>query len=238
MSWLLPTRRGVLLPLLLLSSLALTGCLSNSATATFPVGSEVHLSSAELGLPMDLRDTSSGSAKVASIPCQPMNVCPTTPVAMACVAGVCDPEPMTITAQVGGVIDFEALISGLDTLFANVRSIKVLSLDYMVVSNTFTLGVEPVEVFWAPAGAVEVDPAMGARLLGTMPALAAMATGSGAVTIDAAGSGALSSHVVGTDPRIKLFVRTGLDLDPGGVFPEGDLGLQVRMTVRVEGTLL
>ena len=79
---------------------------------------------------------------------------------------------------------------------------------------------------------------MGARLLGTMPALAAMASGAGAVSIDSAGSSALSAHVVGTDPRIKLFVRTGVDLVPGDPFPEGDIDLSVRMTVRVEGTIL
>ncbi|NOY89642.1 MAG: hypothetical protein GXP55_00435 [Deltaproteobacteria bacterium] len=233
MHWLFHARRGALLVALL----ALSGCVDNTATATFPIGSEVRLSSTDLGLPADLRDTSSGSATVASIPCLPTNECPSAPVAMACVAGVCDPEPMTVTAQVGGVIDFEELVSGLDMLFADVRSIQLISLEYVINSNTSTVGVEPIEVFWAPAGAVGVDPAMGARLLGNLPAVAAMAAGQGSATIDPSGSRALSAQIV-SDPRIKLFVRTGIDLDPGGVFPEGDIDLMVRMTVRVEGTIL
>ncbi len=233
MHWLVHARRGALLVTLL----ALSGCVDNSATATFPIGSEVRLSSTDLGLPTDLRDTSSGSATVASIPCLPTNECPSSPVAMACVAGLCDPEPMTVTAQVGGVIDFEELVSGLDMLFADVRSIQLISLEYVINSNTSTVGVEPIEVFWAPAGAVDIDPAMGARLLGNLPAVAAMTTGQGSATIDPNGSRALSAQIV-SDPRIKLFVRTGIDLDPGGVFPEGDIDLMVRMTVRVEGTIL
>lgn len=221
-----------------LLSVAVTGCVDNTATATFPVGSEVRLSSADLGLPAELRDSSGGGAKVASVPCLPDGTCGALPIAAACVSGVCDPEPITLTAQVGNVIDFDALVAGLDTLFAEVRSIELLSLEYEIRSNTSTMGVEPVEVFWAPAGAVDVDPSMGARRLGVVPALSAMETGTGAVSIDADGSRALSAHVVGTDPRIKLFVRTGVDLDPGATYPEGEINLAVRITLRVTGTIL
>jgi len=79
---------------------------------------------------------------------------------------------------------------------------------------------------------------MGARRLGVLPPRAARATGTGSLDVDAGGSRALSAHVVGTDRRIKLFARTGVDLDPGSAFPEGDIDLAVRMTVRVTGTLL
>lgn len=234
MDWLKCARRGAYL----FALLGLTGCLDNTATATFPIGSEARLSSSDLGLPAEFRDSSSGSPAVASVPCAPDGTCSSLPIDATCVSMVCDPEPITVVAQVGNIVDFDALVAGLDTLFADVRSIELLSLDYEIRTNTFNIGVEPVEVFWAPAGAVSVDPALGARRLGVLPAQAAMATGSGSLDIDAAGSRALSAHVAGTDPRIKLFVRTGVDLDPGSPFPEGDIDLAVRMTVRVRGTIL
>lgn len=218
---------------LLLSSLS--SCLDDSASATFPVGQEFVLNTASIGIPDTLRDGST----VASIPCGPMGMCPSTAeVPVTCEGSICDPAPLTFSVQVGDVIDFEAISTELGELFSDIDSIEILDVEYNIMLNTLTVPVGQLDIFWGPSGAVDVDPAMGTILLGTVPPLAVGEMGMGAVSLDAAGNDALSVHLTSAQPRIKLFVRTSLDLVPGMPFPEGDIQVQVRLTVRVAGSIL
>lgn len=213
----------------------LSSCLDDSASATFPVGQEFELSTASIGIPDTLRDGST----VATIPCGPMGMCPSTAeVPVSCEGAICDPAPLVFTVQVGDVIDFEAISTELGELFSDIDSIEILDIEYNILLNTLTVPVGQLDLFWGPPGAVDVDPAMGTILLGTVPALGAGETGTGSVALAAAGNDALSVHLVSAQPRIKLFVRTSLDLVPGMAFPEGSIQVQVRLTVRVAGSIL
>jgi len=227
----LPAGLASTLLLLLLAS----GC-DDSASVTFPVADEFQIAAADFSLPTALRADTPAGPVVASIPC---GVCPSTStVEVVCVAGVCDPAEQTIAIQVGDVIDFDMLVAGLDEFFLEVRSIEILDVEYNIPSNTMTIPIQEVEVFWAPPGAAAPEPAMGARLLGVVPALAAMETGTGSVALDDAGNAALSEYVHSTGSQIKLFARTATDLAPGGAFPEGSMQVQVKLIVRVVGEVI
>jgi hypothetical protein len=63
-------------------------------------------------------------------------------------------------------------------------------------------------------------------------------TGEGDITLDAAGSAAFTQHFESVGHRFRFFARTDLDLEPGGAFPDGELEVAVRMSVRISGSLL
>ncbi len=207
-----------------------------TATATFPVGVEVELSADELGLPAELR---AADGTVAALPCGPMGSCPSSAEApVVCAADVCDPSPQEIAVPVGDVVDIDAIASDVEALFAEIDRVEILAVDYQIDRNSLSFPIEPIEIFWGPASVEVLDEAMGVRLLGTVPTIAAGARGEGAVALDAAGSAALSDHFETTDHRFRVFARTRVDLEPGQPWPEGSLAVSVRMRVRVRGSLL
>jgi hypothetical protein len=217
---------------LLLLSLSL-GC-KGGATASFPIGVEVSVSADELALPDTLRD----GDVIASVPCGPMGMCPGTAEApVTCEADLCDPAPRTISLLVGEV-DVDELAGDVGEIFDSIDTIDIDDVTYRIERNSLTVATTELEIFWGPATAVALDESMGVRRLGTMPALAAGATGEGAVVLDAAGSAAFSRYFEDVSHRFRFFVRTTVDLEPGQPWPAGELEAAVRMAITLEGSLL
>ena len=220
---------------LLCAALGLASC-GQTATATFSVGAEVAISADELGLPTELMAM---DGTVAALPCGPMGTCPSSAEAqVSCEADVCDPTPQEVSVPAGDVIDIDMIASDVESLFAEIDSIEILEVDYQIDANTLTFPTEPIEVFWGPPDVDTIDEAMGVRLLGTVPVVAAGETGAGSVALDVAGSTALSAYFETVAHRFRVFARTQVDLEPGQRWPAGSLSVAVRMRVRVSGSLL
>ena len=224
-----------LVPLAL--SCLLVGSCDGTISVTFATGpQEFEVSTMAFTLPAELRDGST----IASLPCGPMGMCPpSADVTLECVADVCDPAPRTVSAPVGSVID-------VDVLLAETREVGLRVVDsyvfervtYDIQLNTMTVPIDEVTVYWGPEAATSIDPALGVRRFGTVPAIGAGQTGSGEVVIDGPGAAELSDCLVSRSPRIRFFAQTTVDLDPGDPFPEGSVRVSVNATVRAVGRLL
>ena len=213
------------------------GC-DGTISVTFSTGpQEFEVSTMSLALPMELRDGTSGN--IASVPCGPMGMCPPSDeVTLDCNADVCDPAPKTISAP-GSIIDIDALLAETSEIGLNVvDSYSVERVAYEIQLNTLTVPINDIEVYWGPAAATSIDPALGVRPFGRIPAIPAGATPSGNMIIDGAGVMALSDYLVAGNGRIRLFAQTIVDLDPGDPFPEGSVRMSVNATVRAVGSLL
>jgi len=217
-------------------ALALASC-DGTISVTFSTGpQEFEVSTAALPLPTELRDGS----QIASLPCGPSGMCPpSAEVTLECAAGVCDPAPRTVSAPVGSVIDVDALLAETrDVGLSAVDSYVFESVTYDIQLNTLTVPIDEIEVYWGPEAATSIDPALGVRRFGTVPAIAAGATGGGQVVIDGAGAMELSDYLVSRGSRIRFFAQTRVDLNPGDPFPEGSVRVAVNATIRAVGTLL
>lgn len=204
-----------------------------SGRQTFDVSAD------SLGLTAALRDDSSGEARIASVACGPMGMCPTSgSIAITCQGGACDPEPYTIAIPVGGVLDFEVLASEARSLVRQVEAIEIQNARYTIDENTLSVDLPEIEIFWGPEGAATVDPTMGVVALGLVPPIPARDAAAGAVVLDPAGVAALSEYLVGRSRRVRFFARTRVDLAPGGPFPEGRIRVGVDMTVRMTGSIV
>ncbi|MEM6956040.1 MAG: hypothetical protein AAF411_25130 [Myxococcota bacterium] len=213
------------------------GC-SPSASATFPFGTSVSISGAAIEVPEALQ-TDDGAPAVASVPCGPSGMCPSTAdLPVLCMDDLCDPEPVTIERPVGDVVDIEAAAGDASVLFREIDTVRIEAVEYEIEMNTLGVGTTPLEVFWGPAGAAAVSEAMGVRLLGTVPAIEAGATGSGSMSLDAAGVAAFTEHFETEGRRYRFFARTTIDIDPGSPIPSGDVELAVRVIIEASGSLL
>ena len=123
-----------------------------------------------------------------------------------------------------------------ERLFRQIDTIEVLSVEFQIQQNTLSIATEEVEVYWAPAGAVSA--ADGGALFGIVPSIAASETGEGTVALDADGLAAFTNYFETVGHRFRFFAKSEVDLEPGQAFPEGDLDVAVRMSVRVSGALL
>lgn len=210
----------------------LAGC-NNSVTVQLMSGPQMfELTTASVTVPAELADGSS----IASIPCS--TECPSVEgFTLSCTGGVCDPQPVSVSSQIGDVVDFDTLLSEASTLLRFVDAIEVTSVTYEASPNSLTVGVPDIEIYWGPEGAAGVD-SPGVTYFGTIPAVPASTAVSGAVSIDAAGSQAMSDYVVNTSRRIRFFARTDVDLQPGGPLPGGAATVTVNMTVRATGRLI
>lgn len=213
-----------------------TGC-DGTISVTFATGpQEFEVSVDTLMLPVELQDGS----QIASVPCGPMGMCPPSDVVtLSCTADLCDPAPKTLTAPVGGVIDFGALLAEAPEVgLRRVDTYEFVSVSYDVRVNTLTNPTSPIDVYWGPEAATAVDPALGVRHFGTVPSIAVGQTGLGQMTIDAAGVQELSDYLVGGGTRIRFFAQTTVDLDPGDPFPTGSIRVAVNATVRAVGSIV
>lgn len=216
-----------------------TGCDDTVVVQLRSGPQELDVSSDSLALPDALRDESAGDARIASLACGPMGMCPTTAtVPITCEADVCDPAARTITTPVGGVVDFDALASDARSLLRQIDAIEILEATTTAAENTLSIDVPDIELFWGPEGATTVDPAMGVVSLGVLPTIPARSTAPGAAILDPAGVASLSAYLVGTSRRVRFFARTRIDLAPGGAFPEGYVRASVDLTVRITGSIV
>lgn len=209
-----------------------SGC-DGTISVTFFTGPQVlSLSSANFVLPSELEDD---AGNIANVPCGPTGMCPSNGhIAISCEANVCDPSPTTLSAGVGDVIDLDALLA--ETRDVGVRSIESYTIEevrYGVRLNTLAFDVGPIEIYWGPAAATSIDPALGVHRLGTVPVVARGSTPEGTVELDEAGVAALSAYLVETGARVRFFAQTVIDLDPGDPFPEGgsvEVGVNLTIT--------
>ena len=217
----------------------LAGC--GDATLTFAAGVSLDLSSSDLIPPnvaLDaLMSSGGGPDAIASVPCVTSScdflmAPPEFP--LSCVATLCDPDPVTFSDKVADV-DFHDLAMD---VASHVDEVELIALDYRILANSLTMGVGDMEVFWCPAGAVGVDPAMGDQPLGTIPAIAAGETGTGEMVLDAVGNQALTDYLRDMSMQVRFFVRTSVDIDPGDAWPAGDLETILTMTVKVTGGII
>ncbi len=196
------------------------------------------LDTTSLALPTALRDESSGVARIASVSCGPMGMCPTADeVPITCEAGICDPSPRTVSAPLGEVVDIDVLAAEARSLLNRVDTIEVLEARYEIAASTISVDLPEIEIFWGPEGATDVDPSMGVVAIGIVPAIAARTSSPGTVVLDAAGVAALSDYLVGTSRRVRLFARTRIDLAPGDEYPSGSLQASIDLRVRITGSL-
>jgi hypothetical protein len=221
------------LPLLCLT--VLSSC-SDLTTVSFDTQAlEFSVTASSLEVPVALQD----GGRVAELACPAGGSCPSSEaMPVTCERSLCDPAPRTVTAPVGDVIDFDELTGDLSGLFREVDAIQLSELTYTVQLNTLSVDLEAIEIYWGPEGAVDIDPALGVERLATIPSQQARITSSGKADVDPSGSQALSDYLVGSSRRIRLFVRTEVDLEPGGELPEGELSVVAQMTVNVSGPMI
>ncbi|NIS28920.1 MAG: hypothetical protein GWN73_02460 [Actinobacteria bacterium] len=216
--------------------LALVTACSDVGTITYESDDvELSVGASSLEVPSDLAE----DGRIAEVSCPMGGMCPSTAaLTVTCERSLCNPAPRTITAPVGDVIDFDALVGDLGDTFLVVDEILISEVSYTVQLNTFTVDLGEIEIFWGPEGAVDVDPALGVHRLATIPMQRARMTSSGMAEVDSVGSAMLSDYLVGSSRRIRLFVRTRVDLEPGDPLPEGEIQAVARMTVDVSGPQL
>lgn len=213
------------------SLVALVGC-NGTGSATFPLGAEVELDADGLALPEALRD----GATVATLPCGPMGMCPTSSESpVTCVADICEPAPKTLVVDLG-VVDVEESARAFSSIFRSFERFEIEEIVARAERNTLNVDAGELEVFWAPAGAVALDES--AQRLAVFPAIEAGTAGDLDVTLDEVGSAALSEHFANVSTRFKLFARSEVAVAAGDPWPAGSLRLALVITVTVAGRLL
>lgn len=217
-------------------ALGLGGCSNTVSVELMSDPQTFEVSASSVAVPATLVDPATG--RLMTLPC-PTGVCPSTAeLPLACRDGVCDPEPRVISAAVGDVIDFDALLGKGSVVLRVVEGLEVTQVSYFVTPNTLTVGIPETEIFWGPEGAAGLD-SPGVTRLGVMPFLPPGTEQDGEMAIDAGGSQALSDYVVGnTSHRIRFFARTTVDLAPGDPLPQGAATVTVHVTVRASGRIV
>lgn len=217
--------------------LTLTAC-DGTISVTFQTGPlEFEVSSSEVDLPTELE---SDTGTIAAIPCGPMGMCPPSDVVtLTCVDNACDPAPRTVTVPAGSAVDIASLLASARTVgLSQVDAYDFGPVEYQIASNNLTVPLNPIEVYWAPASATTIDPAMGVHHFGTIPAIGAGQTGPGSMVIDGEGAGQLSDYLTGSGTSIRFFAQTMVDLNPGDPFPSGGIRMSVNASVTAVGSLV
>ena len=211
-----------------LSVFSLSAC-GQDANVSFRTGElVVSVRAGELGVPDTLREDEPAGPIVRSVPCTACPALPTT-----CVAGLCDPNAIDVSFPLGTTLDFDALRGDFELPIGRIDEIRLRGGSWRVQSNTLTVGLEAVEVWWAPEGT-----AAGVTPLGGLGDIPAGQTPNGGISIDSAGEAELSAYLGSTSSRAQLFVSLTVDIDPGQPFPEGDLTLSVALDLTALGPLL
>lgn len=220
-----------------IAALSLVAC-NNAIVVELQTGEQsFDVAASSLGLPPGLRDSSSGSARIASVDCSGTGICPTTAeVPVDCNAGVCDPAPISVSVPVGDVVDFDQLLQSASTLLRLVDGIEIESVAYNVSPNSLTMPLPAVTVLWGAESATASSPSL--RPIGTIPSIPANTTMMGMMEIDANGSADLGDYIVHTSRRVRIFARTSVDLNPGDPFPDGMAHFVVNVRVRAIGRIV
>lgn len=216
-----------------LVGVALVGC-DNAVVVQLMTGAQTfEVSASALEVPIELQS----GATLASVPC-PTGSCPSSAsLPLACVDAVCDPEPRVVSAPVGDVVDFDVLLREASSVLRFVDAIEVTRVAYAATSNSLSIDVPDIQIYWGPDTAAGID-APGVARLGVIPTLPAGTATSGEMVIDPDGAQRLSDHVVGGNRRVRFFAVTTIDLEPGGPLPSGGATVTVNLTVRAIGRIL
>ncbi len=182
------------------------------------------------------------SGTLARVPCGAGAQCPSlapSGLTLQCVGGACDPAPYTFDLGIMNVVDLTAYSSELGTIGSNLQSVTIAQMSWQASAAGLRVPVGPIEVFWGPESSTGIG-SDGVRRLGRIPVIQFTPAGaaSGDVELDAAGNAALSSHLLNTSRRFRLFARATIDLVAGGALPAGRASIQVRMRVHAETRLL
>lgn len=217
------------------------GCDATASVAFVAGPANLELAASTFSLPESLREGSGSTARLRSAPCGPSGMCPTLDpptVTFVCEDNVCDPSPKTVMLPAGAAIDFEEEAGDLNGVIEHIDSISLDRVEYVIEANTLSIAVPDLEVFWGPEGATTIDTSAGVQRLGVLPSITVGETQRGDVMLDAAGAGALGAYLVSTSYRVRFFVRTRIDLEPGGAWPAGALRMGVVFTATATGSLV
>lgn len=183
-----------------------------------------------------------GTGTVNSVPCsQPTGdaycdglVPVGSDVAMRCNASnVCDPEPQPLVQDLG-VQDFSELSSGRVSVLDHLELVRI---DLAVDRNTSNVAIPPIEIRWGTESASSSQLDTTTQRLATLPMIAVGETGEIVVTLDDAGLSALTDYLHGTSQRVRFFLRSNVDVDPGQPIPSGQLDVTVGFVIRASGQL-
>lgn len=216
-------------------SLFVTSCATPVSVDVNAGPFDVAISSSQLALPSELRDNSTTPASIYSVPCGGMLPgCPSSGgITITCnSSSECDPDPIAVSIPAGDVIDLDMLSGGLSNSVPSIDAIEIRSVMVTVNTNTLTIPLQSMELYWGTE--TDTEPNLD-RHFATIPGLAAGSTSLGDIALDASGISDLSDFLVGTSHRIRVFVRTSVDLNPGGPFPEGDLSMTATFKVTARG---
>ena len=223
-------------PALLLSlALALAAGCDGGASVTTPIGLSVSVDSSSVQLPEELQDNPDGTPVVATVACGPGELCPSsTEFPVSCDADtICNPDPIELEVSLGDPVDLDDEVG---PFLSVLDSIEVIEISYQVTSDTSTLPIDTIELYWGPPGSSLGD---GTYLLGTFPTLGGDAPTSGTLSLDAGGQNALTAYVEGGARELQFFGRVNVDIEPGDPFPtSGTLAADVLVRVRASGSLL
>jgi hypothetical protein len=223
--------------------IALAATLVTGTVACGPVYVDVPVSTGEfvvnasgVTVPDPLRDPATNTLR--SVPCMTDANCPQVPGVAApvrCVANACDPDP--IPADVSTVVDLSSN-EQIRRFGSGLTRVLIARAEYTAASSGFRNAVGPTDLRWGAESVANFD-ADGAQAFDTLPVIevADGQTAQGEVTLDAAGVAALSDYLATTSLRIRVFARPRIDLAPGGPLPAGQISLQMRLTVRIQGQL-
>ncbi|MEO0321870.1 MAG: hypothetical protein AAF447_02860 [Myxococcota bacterium] len=198
---------------------------------TFRSAVDVQLDTADFDVPAEYQ----GGGTVTPVPCA--GSCPTlSGVTATCVDDVCDPDVISVTVPVGGVVDIEDEVDAAEgTPLASVDSVQLLGLSYEVTRNTLGVDLEPVRLFWTTE-----DDAAGDALgdaLALFPAVPASELPSGDASLDDARNAALTTFFEEGGRRLRFFAEAGTDLAPGGPLPDGAFDVRLLLRLRVVGSV-
>jgi hypothetical protein len=164
-------------------------------------------------------------------------------IRVGCMQGRCNPLPTEVCLDMGSdegmqlrVLDFDAEEPEIDTFFGEITAVEIQRLRYQVVSNTLTVPLPELTLFFGSRQAVRATEP-GIKRLGSVPLiLAGVTTEMRPVEVPEAGQAALSEHMREVGRAIRLFACTTLDLEPGDAYPEGSLKLRMELSVKLKGS--
>lgn len=188
-----------------------------------------------------------GGNTVANVPCAPQGpsgdalcqaIVPASgagsDIVLRCNAtGHCDPEPYRVVADLG-VQDLHEVTSAKVSV---IDHFELIGIDAVAETNTANIDIPAFELRWGSESASTGNLATSTQLLAHVPAIASGSTGNIDVSIEDAGLAALDAYLRDTSSRVRFFLVTNLDLQPGQALPAGHIDLTVGLIIRASGRL-
>ncbi|MCG8554105.1 MAG: hypothetical protein MJD61_02270 [Proteobacteria bacterium] len=196
----------------------------------------IEISSAQRALPPELN----AGATIAALPC-PAGFCELAPgqslVTFSCNNGVCDPNPIELWVP-ATVIDLEAFNSELHTLVRSITSIEVHYIRHAVLSNSLTLGLPGIDLYWGSQGVVDRT-SPGVFLLGHLPPTSpGQTTAPQPIALQPLGLQALTDHLLSVSRRFQVLASVPIDLAPNQPLPMGSMSMGLSFSMTFVGSVL